>query len=137
MTTRNRTHWANPTMSDPPAEPSSAHTMDANLSPFNTIFLIIIAGVIPLCAILTLVVWLIAWADCCGLSSVDREEEKCARSGSGRVWYGRARRGSWKYGRRMALSEPDLGFNFASTWSEGHRSWVEVRSVEEGGVMDR
>lgn len=37
----------------------------------------------------------------------------------------------------MALSEPDLGPNFASTLSEGHRSWVKLGSVEEGKRQER
>lgn len=113
-----------------PANCTPLAEMPANFDGLYTVFLITIAGVVPFCLVVGLVLGFVLWRKCCGLSE-GGNDDRLARTSSMRVWYGydglnRPRR------RSTALAEPDLGPSFASTVKGSHRSWFELGALEEG-----
>lgn len=110
----------------------SANGLDDSLKLIGTVPIIIFVSIISSCIVLALGVGLALWFKCCGCHSRSRVSngDTRVRKGPERNWYGRdgQDRSRW---RSLAISEPDLGPNFASTMSD-HRSWVELSALEHG-----
>lgn len=105
---------------------------DSNLKQIGRILLILLACVIASCVILAVGIWLAVRLKCCGCCSRSRVDdgEIHTMARTERNWYGRRGQDRSRW-RSLAISEPDLGPNFASTLSGYYRSGVEMGSLDE------